>query len=72
MDKPKIHYFSLDVEGTELEILSTFPWDLIDIELMMIETKHSDEEAIIRLMEANGYTIYKRLKIDLLFAKSYH
>ncbi|KAA0203323.1 hypothetical protein HAZT_HAZT000366, partial [Hyalella azteca] len=27
-----VHYFSLDVEGFELEVLKTIPWDKIDIQ----------------------------------------
>lgn len=28
-----VDYFSLDVEGNELEVLKTIPWDLVDIKV---------------------------------------
>ena len=30
-NNPTIDYFSLDVEGSELAILKTIPWDKVDI-----------------------------------------
>lgn len=68
--KPKIDFFSLDVEGVELAILKSIPWNLVEIELIMVEVKHSNEAAIIALLKANGYQVWKKLEIDMLFAKS--
>ena len=33
MDKPKVNYFSLDIEGAELQVLRSVPWHLVDIEV---------------------------------------
>ena len=33
MGNPVVDYFSLDVEGAELQILKTIPWDKVDIKV---------------------------------------
>ena len=34
---PKVNYFSLDIEGAELQVLRSVPWKLVDIEVRNIE-----------------------------------
>ena len=34
LDKPKVNYFSLDIEGAELQVLRSLPWHLVDIEVL--------------------------------------
>ena len=34
MGNPTVDYFSLDVEGAELPILKTIPWDKVNIKVM--------------------------------------
>ncbi len=34
MDRTKVDFFSLDVEGFELEVLRTIPWDKVDIKVI--------------------------------------
>ena len=34
MGNPTVDYFSLDVEGAELPILETIPWDKVNIKVM--------------------------------------
>ena len=34
MDNPKVNYFSLDIEGAELQVLRSVPWHLVDIEVL--------------------------------------
>ena len=46
LGNPTVHYFSLDIEGAELAVLKTLPWDKVDIELVMIEINHSDKQEI--------------------------
>ena len=31
LDNPTVHHFSLDIEGAELPVLKTVPWDKVDI-----------------------------------------
>ena len=38
-----VNYLSLDIEGAELQVLRTLPWDKVDIEVMTVETNHAGE-----------------------------
>ena len=40
MGNPTVDYFSLDVEGAELPILKTIPWDDVDIKVMFCIPLH--------------------------------
>ena len=33
---PSVDYFSLDIEGIELDVLKTIPWDKVDIKVACI------------------------------------
>ena len=33
LDNPRVDYFSLDIEGNELEVLKTIPFDKVDIKV---------------------------------------
>ena len=58
----KIDFLSLDIEGAELAVLKTIPWDKVRIELVMIEINHSDKQEVNRVMAEAGYEVYKNLK----------
>ena len=52
-------YFSLDIEGPELEVLMTLPWDKVDITAISVETEFYGEfedkkQAIRQLLEQQG------------------
>ena len=32
-----VHYFSLDVEGVDMEVLEAIHWDKVDIKVIMVE-----------------------------------
>jgi hypothetical protein len=52
----RIDYVSLDTEGSELDILSTFDFARYRVRLWTIEHNHTAGEAEIdRLMSAHGY-----------------
>ena len=40
LDKPKVNYFSLDIEGAELQVLRSVPWHLVDIEVLPLYLFH--------------------------------
>jgi hypothetical protein len=63
LNRTKIDYFSLDVEGMELPILRTIPFDLIDISVLTVEYNHGAEGAgaYVKFMESKGYKVHKRL-----------
>ena len=33
IENPRVDYFSLDIEGVELDVLKTIPWDKVDIKV---------------------------------------
>ena len=59
---PTVNYFILDIEGAELQVLKTLPWDKVDIEVLSVETDlagmvmEGSREEIIEFMESVGYT----------------
>ena len=38
LGNPTVHYLSLDIEGAELPVLKTIPWEKVDIRVMTVET----------------------------------
>jgi TPR repeat protein len=61
-----IDYLSLDLEGSELEVLRVFPFDQYKIRCMTIELSHRDE--IIELVKSKGFVVvsnpYQRPHVD--------
>ena len=62
LDNPTVHYFSLDIEGAELPVLKTIPWEKVDIRVMTVETHLAgrifpgSREELIDYLERVGYT----------------
>ena len=52
-----IQYFSLDIEGAEMSVLKTIPWDKVDIKVIQIEKNQVKEgiQTLIDFMASNGY-----------------
>jgi hypothetical protein len=75
LGNPRIDVFSLDIEGAELQVLETLPFDKVDISVIMIEVNHvgeifeGDNDALRRLLGKNGYIFYKRVAIDDIYVK---
>ena len=62
---PVVDFFSLDVEGVELEILKTVPWDKVKIKVMAIEVGGNGRgfEEIDELLKHANYTkVYHMFK----------
>ena len=63
MNNPTVHYFSLDIEGAELQVLKTIPWNEVDIWVISVETHLAGEvfpgsrDDIIDFMESVGYIV---------------
>ncbi|CAC5412229.1 unnamed protein product [Mytilus coruscus] len=72
-----IDFFSLDVEGAELQVLQTIPFGKLDIEMMTVEFKHvpGGETQLKSFVENNGYSSlikmshYNNLANDIIFRK---
>jgi FkbM family methyltransferase len=60
---PHVDLFSIDVEGGEYEVLSTFDWN-IDVSVVMYESslkwKEEDLKKCEDLMKKNGFEFYQR------------
>ena len=41
LGNPKIDYFSLDIEGAELVVLQTVPWNKVNMTLIEVEVNHA-------------------------------
>ncbi|XP_076102695.1 protein Star-like [Mytilus galloprovincialis] len=73
----RIDFFSLDVEGDELKVLQTLPFDQVDIEMMTVEYKHIDlgEDYLKNYVENKGYDSlvkighYRQWANDIIFKK---
>ena len=76
LNHPTIDYFSLDIEGAELMVLKTLPWDRVDIKLLGVEWPHlgsvfdGDESELIKLAQDAGYDRHKKVGNDAFFWKS--
>ncbi|XP_047738176.1 uncharacterized protein LOC125178464 [Hyalella azteca] len=58
-----IDYFSLDVEGQELNVLKTIPWHQVDIKVISVEYQHVEggKAAVNAHMEAVGYVVHEEV-----------
>ncbi|XP_044581714.1 uncharacterized protein LOC123263205 [Cotesia glomerata] len=74
-----VDYFSLDVEGNEMDVLRTIPFDKVDIKTLSVEYTHveSGKEKMVEFMAKNGYYVYSFVKKpnnlanDIIFVKRY-
>ena len=46
---------SLDVEGSEMEVLSSFPFDEFMVDTIVIEHTHIDSDEAHKLLESRGF-----------------
>ncbi|RXG60230.1 Protein Star [Armadillidium vulgare] len=64
LNRTTIDYFSLDVEGHELEVLQTIPWNKVNIITLSVEFCHgkSGKNGLKSFMESKGYKVYTNYK----------
>ena len=61
LGNPTVHWFILDIEGAEYQVLQTLPWHLVDIEMVSVETDLAglvmpgSRQEIIDFMKSKGY-----------------
>lgn len=55
-----VDYFSLDVEGVELDVLETIPFDKVHIQTLSVEFAHvkRGRDEILKFMEDKGYRLH--------------
>lgn len=65
----KIEYLSLDTEGSEYEILSTFPFDKYTFGCITYEHNHEEEKRnkVRKLLESKEYIFDRNLVVDDCF-----
>ena len=72
--RTSVDYFSLDVEGFELKVLQTIPWDKVDIKVLTVEWQAITRQAIPEYMKNIGYIKRHRAQFfyadDLIFVKN--
>ena len=62
--------FSLDVEGSEFQILKTIPFQEVDIKVINLEISHVGEifpgtfDDILNYLNANGYDLHFRISLQ--------
>eukprot|EP00095_Tigriopus_kingsejongensis_P006167 maker-scaffold40_size501252-snap-gene-2.16 protein:Tk06167 transcript:maker-scaffold40_size501252-snap-gene-2.16-mRNA-1 annotation:"hypothetical protein DAPPUDRAFT_224483" len=70
LDNPRVDLFSLDVEGAEIEVLQTIPWDKVDIGLVLVEVEHVDKQEVKAIMTEAGYELRHNVnEQDYIFVK---
>ena len=74
MNRTNIDYFSLDIEGDELYVLQTIPFEKVDIKLMSVEYIHSrgGKRKIKDFLMQKGYEAIAEVAYDIIFKKTRH
>ncbi len=59
LDATTIDYLSLDVEGFELKILKTIPYDVLNIKVISVEYLHTHEgkAAVVDFLNLQGFQL---------------
>nr|XP_053649027.1 uncharacterized protein LOC128700100 [Cherax quadricarinatus] len=65
----QIDFFSLDIEGHEMRVMQTLPWDKVKVRLLCVEVNHvpGGIKSVTEFMEARGYTFLGTRNIDAWF-----
>ena len=77
LNRTTVDYFSLDVEGSELQVLKTIPFDKVDIKVLTVEFVHTKEgkKNLEQFMNSKGYSSVMEvlhsggLATDIVFVK---
>ena len=74
LNRTQIDYFSLDVEGFELDILRSLPLGRLHIDVISAEFLHAREPAseYTRVLAGHNYSLYATVNsMDYIFVKNY-
>ncbi|XP_042884910.1 protein Star-like [Penaeus japonicus] len=67
----QIDLFSLDIENAEVDVMQWFPFDRVHVEVLVVEhwtaEDPEDSRAFVRLVEAKGFSFYRRDNHDYFF-----
>ena len=55
--RTKVDLFSLDVEGVEMEVLNTIPWEKVGVKVLIVEFNHLREgkAGLVSYLESKKY-----------------
>ena len=76
LGNPTVDLFSLDIEGAEIPVLKTIPWNKIDIKVVIIEVNHlgkifeDTNDDLDQLMRDNGYKFFSEIHINHIYVKN--
>ena len=62
-----IDFMSLDVEGSEVDVLSVFPFERHNITLLAIEKSVGHPPSLMRLLDRHGYRVICHTILDHLY-----
>ena len=70
LNQTNVDYLSLDIEGDELYVLKTVPFDKLHFNLMTVEAGHPANRSIDikAFMGRQGYQFVKDIEWDMIFA----
>ncbi|XP_042229106.1 protein Star-like isoform X2 [Homarus americanus] len=71
LNTTRLDLLSLDVEGAELQVLRTVPWEAVRIEVICVEYRHVPEGklALSSFLQERGYTLHSTLGDDYIFVR---
>ena len=73
LNRSRVDYFSLDVEGLELEVLQTIPWDKVDIRVITVEFTHvpGGKDVLRDFLEKKGYSLITEVTAPKMWANDF-
>ena len=71
LNRTDVDYLSLDIEGDELKVLKTIPFEKVEFKIMTVECNHQKTRGQeLRLyLDNKGYQNVTMLHIDMVFMK---
>lgn len=65
----KVDLLSIDVEGSELDILKAIDYDAVDVDVILVENNYNDED-LRDFLRSKGFNFADRLSIDDVFVNN--
>ena len=66
-NRSKVDLLALDIEGSDLSVLQTLPFDKLEVSVIMLESTFIDRENMIGFLSENGFLFYRRLSEDDIY-----
>ena len=65
LNRSHVDFFSLDVEGVELEVLKTIPFDRITVDTLSVEYVHGkqNKSVMAAYMDQQGFRMHKDINV---------